>query len=524
MHNRFTSQFIVFTVIFFLFGFFAIFLVDSYHDSFVMVPAIEMGEGKILFRDTFTQYGALFTILHAVGLKIFGVHTYTIRLTTLLFYSVTAAVIWSIYRRFLPSLWNVYAIFLWIVLSPIFKLYFLSWSSIPAAFFQCISLLFVIWFIEQNRIKYVILAGASSMLAFWTRQPVGILNSAAIIAAFLLLWFCNYYSFKKTCSILLWFVLGNIVGFLPIYIWLLGNNALQAWWHQSFEMQAVWAKIVKGTGPDQILKSLSAGKYLKNWKSLSIYGIWILIPMSTLLVGYSKLQQLIQTKTKNKNTILLLIIACVCTASWHQYYPAGDPYHYFWANIPTIGLFVYTLFSIVKLTKPFLLKPVLVLLFLLTGLVFIYKSTLTFSQIQTATYTTNSPLLLQGVPIKLNEKIFFESIDTTLTLLFSKFPDKTYVNESGYGFYPLFYPSHFKSFKGIFVDWGEMTEAAGPGFTAEKKIYITNQRPFIFAMNDEKYIDYCEVVVPSLDNPPIKLFAPRELVSQLQELPIHCEK
>jgi 4-amino-4-deoxy-L-arabinose transferase-like glycosyltransferase len=524
MRRFFTSQCIVFIVIFFLFGFFALFFLDSYHDSFVLVPAIDLLQGKILFRDSFTQYGALFSLLHAVGLKIFGIHGYTIRFTTLLFYAGTAVIVWSVYRRFLPRLWNCYAMFLWIILSPISRIYFLSWSSVPAAFFQCASLLFIIWFIEQKKIVYVTLAGAISALAFWTRQPVGILNSGAIILAFLLLWFTNYFSFKKTCSILWWFIVGNILGFLPIFIWLLANNAIQAWWYQSFEMQAVWAKIVKGTSPDQILKSLILSRYIKDWKNIPTHAIWILIPLSTIFVGFSKFRQLLQKGPKNTNHALLLMISCVSAASWHQYYPAGDPYHYFWANIPIVGLFIYTLYHLIKTTKPTLLKPGVIILFILTLLIGTKMLTPTFAQIQTAKYTASAPSLIRGIPVRSNEKIFYESISATLNVIFSKFPEKTYINESGHGFYPLFHPSNFKSFRGVFVDWESMTEAASPGVGKEKEQYIADKRPFIFAKNKTKYPNYCTMLVPSQDDPPVKLFVPQELVSQLQLLTIYCDK
>ena len=44
--------------------------VDAHHDGIMLKPALDVLAGQVLFRDTFTQYGALTTYLQAAALWI----------------------------------------------------------------------------------------------------------------------------------------------------------------------------------------------------------------------------------------------------------------------------------------------------------------------------------------------------------------------------------------------------------------------------------------------------------------------
>src|SRR5258708_16448162 len=44
--------------------------VDQHHDGIMLKPALDVLSGQVMFRDTFTQYGALTTYLQEVALSI----------------------------------------------------------------------------------------------------------------------------------------------------------------------------------------------------------------------------------------------------------------------------------------------------------------------------------------------------------------------------------------------------------------------------------------------------------------------
>ena len=67
----------LFLTILFVAGYFAQMDPDWHHDGILFKPAIDVASGLSLFRDTFSQYGALTTYLHATALHLFGKHFYT---------------------------------------------------------------------------------------------------------------------------------------------------------------------------------------------------------------------------------------------------------------------------------------------------------------------------------------------------------------------------------------------------------------------------------------------------------------
>jgi hypothetical protein len=126
------------------FGIFACMGVDVHHDGVMLKSATDVANGQVLFRDTFTQYGALTTFIQALALKVFGPYLIVIRLTTVLFYSLSIVLLYYIWRNFmsLSLFWILYALFL--VLPAFYAWTFHPWSSVYALFFMLLANLFMI--------------------------------------------------------------------------------------------------------------------------------------------------------------------------------------------------------------------------------------------------------------------------------------------------------------------------------------------------------------------------------------------
>ena len=91
----------VFVVTVLWFAVFAASRIDLHHDAVMLKPAIDVAAGKVIFRDTFCQYGALAVWLQALAVKIFGGELIVIQLLTVLFYGGIAVLSDLVFRRFL---------------------------------------------------------------------------------------------------------------------------------------------------------------------------------------------------------------------------------------------------------------------------------------------------------------------------------------------------------------------------------------------------------------------------------------
>ena len=190
--NRFFGIFnpiFIFIMTLIVAGYFSTIGVDPHHDGILLKPALDMVSGKILFKETFTQYGALTTIIQAIALKVFGSYLITIRLLTAFFYALISLLLYFIFQRFLPKLILFISLLIWLLMAPYNIWVLLPWSSIYALFFQLLTTYLLLIFFEKKEPKYFILASISTALIFWCRQPVGIFTFLAINVYFTYVFF-----------------------------------------------------------------------------------------------------------------------------------------------------------------------------------------------------------------------------------------------------------------------------------------------------------------------------------------------
>lgn len=125
-------------------AYFATIGVDAHHDGIMFKPALDVAHGKQLFRETFTQYGALTTLLQAASIKIFGEYLIVIRLLTAFFYGLIAAVLYFVWRSFLAEKLALLGAFLFPFLASYHVVAFLPWASVQALFFQSLAFLVLV--------------------------------------------------------------------------------------------------------------------------------------------------------------------------------------------------------------------------------------------------------------------------------------------------------------------------------------------------------------------------------------------
>ncbi|MFA6293711.1 MAG: glycosyltransferase family 39 protein [Victivallales bacterium] len=322
-------------------GIFACIGLDVHHDGIMMKPAADVAGGQVLFRDTFTQYGALTTFIQALALKVFGPYLIVIRLTTVLFYSLSAVLLYYIWRNFLSasSMLLMYGLFL--LLAPYYSWTFIPWSSIYALFFMLLANLSMIDFIKRGSVWLLLGAGASSALAFWCRQPNGIVMYLAIFLYFATCLALERKSWRKILGNFGVFTAAYAVSFSFFLLYLLLDGALKDWYIQSIKFMFTFG--IEGRESASLFKCLVAEGFRRG-------SIFMIFPLATLSVFCVTLYLMFNRKRDGNRTVnlMLTVTAVIGLASWHQFFPVFSGWHCYWAAIPMFGFYAFSFQEISK--------------------------------------------------------------------------------------------------------------------------------------------------------------------------------
>ncbi|MBF0552053.1 MAG: glycosyltransferase family 39 protein [Deltaproteobacteria bacterium] len=207
---------VLFLITIIVFGYLSTIGIDDHHDGYILKTAIDIAHGKILFRETTSQYGFLAPILQGLAMIFFGDKLIVIKLLTVFFYGVSAALLWVVWRRILPKWLASVTGIGWLLLAPYYFGRFLPWSSVYALAAQLLTVYFIILFIESKKNLFLLLSGAGTALIFLFRQPVGLVHFVAILA-FLVGHQCSVRDKKLSCEYIFFVILGSCL-YNPSYL------------------------------------------------------------------------------------------------------------------------------------------------------------------------------------------------------------------------------------------------------------------------------------------------------------------
>jgi hypothetical protein len=469
------TSILIFSGIFLLFGFFSRFNVDRVHDGVMLASDIAVARGQILFRDTYTQYGALTIFIEAAAMKIFGEYLIVINLTTVFFYALTGVLLWKIWSRFLPKILLAGALILWIALPPFYHVIFHPWSSVYALFFQCLSLFLLIKSIETNKNMYHLFAGASASLAFWCRQPVGIFLEAAWLIYYLII-ILNASSNRK--KLIIKKLISNLLGFIFVLIlfliYFMITGALHDFWLQSFVLASTFPGLAGRTTIIQFLKSLFVGPLFRtnDWNLL----IFLALPLSVVYLSFDLIKRYFMNHELNQKITAIIL---VCLASWMQYYPVTEIRHCFWGATPMIGIFFYLILKFINLFKNNIKKIIKISVLGLTLIYLTAEIGSGFNRIKLSFNPISKPEILKGMLVSQDELNFFDLSYNFLDKYLKTNPDKTYINGQEDSFYTLYNTKKFHQIRNIFMDSDWINNAIYPDYPSIRDTYIKNKRPVI---------------------------------------------
>ena len=322
----------LFTVLWF--GIFALVRIDLHHDAVMLKPAIDVAAGKVIFRDTFCQYGALGVWIQALAVKIFGGELAVIQLLTVLFYGGSAVVLDRIFRRCLAPLCRGLNLVMFWGMAPFYFVPMHPWSSVYALFFMLLNVEFVLRFLDGGREWTLWLSGGCAALAFLARHPCGVIFFPGLAVLSVMVW-----RERSKWRALPAYVSGfaAVLAVFALYLSLVG--AWSDYLRQCFGYVVGFA-IERGG-------SLRWGEIAKRFFPLNEV-LWLIDTLFSLLpllcIGWTaaSLRRICRASEPAADDLKYLLIAVAGLASWHQYYPVPCLRHLYWAAIPMFGVLALT--------------------------------------------------------------------------------------------------------------------------------------------------------------------------------------
>lgn len=467
-----------FLITFVWFSVFAVRGIDPHHDGMMLKPAIDVADGKILFRDTFTQYGALTTYLQALAIKIFGKYLLVIRLQTVFFYSASVVVLYFIWKNFLSFWYLAIAYMLFLILPAFYEWIFLPWSSVYALFFMLLANLFIIIKIKKedsllekkSSSLLIMLAGVFSALAFWCRQPCGLV----MVIAFGLFYFARAFvepeKRKNHINDFCRFIFAYFVTCLIFLVNIARNDALVDWYYQSIRMLFTFAGNELSKTPNW-------------WECFFPNSPYVLFPVASLLflvLSFSKIADKKVAESEKTYQVMVMITALIGLGSWHQYFPVPCKRHFYWAAIPMIGF--YTMF-IEKIVAEFFTErkkifQIIACLVLLSP--FLSITVKAVKDIKNSLTDPTRKYWMEESPLKYmnvseGQYSFYKKYLNIVAELSEKYKNKNWLNLTDDAIFSAISPSIKGDYR-MFVNWQNIVY---PSYYTEITEFIKSKKPII---------------------------------------------
>lgn len=371
--------------------------VDPHHDGIMLKPALDVLAGQVLFRDTFSQYGALTTYLHVAALWI-EPSLLSLRLMVVVAYGISLFFLYAAWRLILPRSLTIVASGLFILFIPGYEKNWLDeywlllpWSSVYALMFQAVALYALLHVIRDEQAeRWGVLLGLACAAVFWCRQPVGVMTAGCVAVIWLALHWTGWARSHRSKRSTLTGILGGFLGVHALFlggIWLSGAGP--EWWYQNFGWPRKWAMgaansnwhaslavFLSPAAVSWLLLLLLAalipgllkrfGVRLSPRSVLAYYvclglavvwqhervlpalalrtGGWIgLLPVVVMLQALDSIWQGFASRKTQKPAEYYLVAAAAAMSlgSLMQYYPVPDPLHMMWALAPAFGLIIF---------------------------------------------------------------------------------------------------------------------------------------------------------------------------------------
>ena len=359
--KKYLAPSLLFIAGFIFFGFYSLLGFDLHHDGIMFKAAVDVAAGKVPFRETFCQYGILTPLLQGAFIKIFGAELLVLKLLTAAFYAASLAVFDKICCRFIEkSKWGyrALAIAMYFLLSADCCVTSHPWASVYALFFILLAIEYTLRFCEEdkNETKYAVYSGLCAGIMFGLRQPCGL---TAILSGALLTWIFYSWNKNKAAKYAAGFFSAAAALFIVYALMISYWNAWHDYWIQTWSHALSFAvKRGSGTGTysDFVINFFPFVTGDRGFIDI----IFAFFPLITLgMLGYMFL------KGEWKNNISMVCVILFALGAWHQYYPVPCMRHLYWAAVPMMIVFIWSISKFITHGKAKGIIAVCVLLLIL---------------------------------------------------------------------------------------------------------------------------------------------------------------
>ncbi len=458
--------------------------IEPLHDGLQLKPALDVARGVMLFRDTFTQYGALTTLIQAGALVIFGKYLLTLKLLTAAFYGGIATLQYLIYKRILPRPIAFTTVILWVFCAPYFFWIFLAWSSVYTLFFQLLTAYFFFIWLEKKNVRVLFWAGVTTAIVFYFKQTIGIFTTCGILVFFIVLSLQKNPAFAKAKKALFYFLSGILIINLCFAVWLGVNHSFSAWWKESFVVGYVYGTQFTSIGDFLHLLKITLFPLSDPTFITSPVELWVLLPCTTIIVF---IRYCFFGKKGNQiHRSLILLLSLVGLSSWSQYYPIIDYRHVYWGGTPMFGILAFFCYEIIRYVISIFQKRPSSLATILTvvGLCILFypdvsnRIILGKEKLSAPYETLEYPPILKGMQVTAEEKQYIMAFENSLDTYFAKHPNGTVANLSEQGIYPSLY-DHMMYIPPLYVYWPQFFGSIFPDVLPRMLTYISLHHPLV---------------------------------------------
>ena len=434
-------------------GALAVLQVDPHHDGVMLKPAFDVAAGQTLFRDTFTQYGALTTWVQALAVKVAGKYLLVIRLLTALIYGFIAVLMWLIYSRFLPNYLNTFSCLSWLFLGYFFlnhpAMFIVPWATVFAVCSALFSLYLMLRFLESGSRCALFASGFVAALTFWFKINYG---GASFLASLLFLAILLMREERRRAA-------GIFAAFLGGY---LATHALFAAWlaaHGSFRdfvLQSVRFALAFSGNNAFSTNEHAAVRLVKNLFQVdSPHGgmsyLWMVLPLASCAVFFRSAYAFALKKDATGKNKALLAVSSAAIALWLGYYPIPALFHMYLSSVIFFGLLSYSVLATAARLgfsgNRLLVLAILVMMFL-PDFSYRFKSFTRKMAGASSWERIETPKFLRGMYVTVSEKKTFAEMEKWIY----KSPGRL-INLTNSGLYSL-YKDDGLNFHRMYMDWG----------------------------------------------------------------------
>lgn len=472
---------------------------DAHHDGFMFKIALDLAHGKVLYRDTFTQYGILPSYIQALFILIFGERVLSIRIATVIVYVITFVLNYLIWKRYvkrgLALALNAVALFM----APYYSMdnWFLPWPSVYSLMFTMLGVYCYILYAENKKALFLFACGLCSVCAFLCRQPVGLV----LVIAFYLMQFIFLWIFpgnKKTIFKECWIYTLTLCAMILIFIiYLFISDSVGDYWIQDIKFMAKFG-ISMSAGSDvelsvmiwNFIVSLVNCLLGKIWTGEYVWGLLALICVAQFFLKVLRCKEKKEVNLEDRCVLMLNMYAC---ASWHQYFPVPCVRHCYWGAFPMLGVVLYGLVTLCKTKydgknkrKNMVIYATAMLLFLVItgqvlwnrGTAIISKSEMNFEYVEDSGYD-----FLDGLKLSEEQWQFYYTMHKAIKSAVEE-TGKEVMNYSPHAYFAVFNNDNYYK---QYINWGN-TMYSDYEEIAQK--YIEENEPVIIAASGMDIKDY----------------------------------